>query len=103
MADAHEALEWLDQHGPVLLLLARQIASEASAQDIVQEAFLRFWRSRQRAEDPVAYLYACTRHCALEFRRAEQRRLDRERAMARDERVPDCFVCVPGQEERRLA
>jgi RNA polymerase sigma-70 factor (ECF subfamily) len=54
---------WLDQHGAALVLLARQwLPCRAEAEDVVQEAFVRFWRSRQRAADPAAYLYACVKH-----------------------------------------
>jgi len=56
---------WLEEHGPALVLLARQwVARHADAEDVVQEAFVRFWRSRQRAADPAAYLYACVKNCA---------------------------------------
>src|SRR6476660_5986100 len=49
---------WLEEHSPALVLLARQwVARHADARDVVQEAFVRFWRSRQRVADPAAYLY----------------------------------------------
>jgi DNA-directed RNA polymerase specialized sigma24 family protein len=38
---------WLDEHGPALVLLARQwVPTQADAEDVVQEAFVRGWRSR---------------------------------------------------------
>src|SRR5689334_21167642 len=81
--------DWLRRHGPALLLAARQwVPSAADAEDVVQEAFLRFWRSRGRAADPVAYLYACARRCALEWRRGGRRRDRREAAAARPEGLP---------------
>ena len=74
---------WLARHGPALLLLARQWAdSRAAAEDLVQEAFVRFWRTRDRAADPVAYLFGCLRGCGLERLRGERRRRDRETAAA---------------------
>jgi RNA polymerase sigma-70 factor, ECF subfamily len=75
--------DWIAAHGPTLLLLARQwVPDRADAEDVVQEAFLRFWRSRDRATDPAAYLYGCLRGCALEWSRGERRRRGRESAAA---------------------
>src|SRR5436305_3643590 len=91
---------WLDQHGPALVLLARQwVASRADAEDVVQEAFVRFWRSRQRATDPAAYLYACVKHCALDWQRSRVRQSRREAAVARPEAEP-LFTGPLEQEER---
>lgn len=77
---------WLEEHGPALVLLARQwVARHADAEDVVQEAFVRFWRSRQRAADPAAYLYACVKNCALDWQRGRKRQLGREEKAARPE------------------
>ncbi len=94
---------WLAEHGPALVLFARQwVAGRADAEDVVQEAFLRFWRARQRAEDPVAYLYACVRGCALEWLRGSRRRARREETVARPEGGM-LFACPLEQDERRAA
>lgn len=56
MANTDEWKAWLDEHGAALLLFARQhVRSMADAEDVLQEAFVRFWRSRHRARDPLAY------------------------------------------------
>ena len=104
MAGAHDDWAvWLDQHGPALILLARQwVASRADAEDIVQEAFARFWRSRQRATDPAAYLYACVKHCAMDWQRSLSRRSRRDEAAARPEAEP-LFTAPLEQDERRAA
>ena len=92
---------WLSRHGPAMLLLARQWAVDASeAEDIVQEAFLRFWRARAGAQDPAAYLYACVRNVATELRRGGARRATREKSAARPERVSDWFTNDPQRAER---
>lgn len=84
---------WLNRHGPALLLLARQSVRNCwDAQDIVQEAFLRFWRSRAAVVDQTAYLYACVRNCALDSCRASARRQSREKSAARSEQVSDWFT-----------
>jgi RNA polymerase sigma-70 factor (ECF subfamily) len=94
---------WLDEHGAALLLLAQHwVANRADAEDIVQEAFVRFWRSRAQVEEPVAYLYACVKHCALDWQRGRQRRQQRELAVARSE-AASLFVAPAEQDERRLA
>ena len=83
MIDGQEWRAWLGRHGPAMLLLARQwVRSRADAEDVVQDAFLRFWRTRDRADDPVAYLYACVKRAALDWHRGGQRRARREQAVA---------------------
>ncbi len=53
--------------GPGLVLFARQwVHSRADAEDIVQEAFDRFWR-RQHSIDNKALLYATVRSVALDL------------------------------------
>ncbi len=64
--------------GPGLLLFARQWAhSRADAEDIVQEAFVRFWR-KDRSPENRALLYATVRSIALDFLRRDRRRQRRE-------------------------
>ncbi len=70
--------EW----GPALLLFARRwTSSRAEAEDIVQDAFVRFWR-RQHAIGNRALLYATVRSTALDRLRSDQRRARREAAVA---------------------
>ena len=64
--------------GPGLLLFARQwTRSVADAEDIVQEAFVRFWR-KQHNIDNRALLYATVRSIALDHLRSDDRRSRRE-------------------------
>jgi len=94
---------WLQRHGPTLVLLARQrVASRADAEDVVQEAFVRFWRSRQRATDPTAYLYTCVQNCALNWQRGRGRRSQREQAAARPE-AEEWLAGPPEKDEHRAA
>jgi RNA polymerase sigma-70 factor (ECF subfamily) len=63
---------------PGLLLFARQwVQSAADAEDVVQEAFVKFWR-RNHNIDNRALLYAAVRSIALDFIRRDQRRARRE-------------------------
>lgn len=68
------------QLAPKLLLFARQwVPSRADAEDIVQNAFVRFWRHQPDAA-PSHYplLYAAVRTSALDWLRANERRTRRE-------------------------
>src|SRR4029077_12590889 len=63
---------------PGLLLFARQwTRSAADAEDIVQEAFVKFWR-RNHKIDNRALLYATVRSVALDLIRRDSRRARRE-------------------------
>jgi RNA polymerase sigma-70 factor (ECF subfamily) len=72
---------WKDcfsQMAPGLVLFARQwTRSPADAEDIVQEAFVRFWRKQHQIENK-ALLYATVRSIALDFLRRDSRRARRE-------------------------
>jgi RNA polymerase sigma-70 factor (ECF subfamily) len=88
MKDREEVMEnvatdetWKDcfsELAPGLLLFARQwTRSRADAEDIVQEAFVRFWRKQHNIENR-ALLYAAVRSIALDFLRRDGRRSRRE-------------------------
>ncbi len=94
---------WLDRHGPALVLLARQfVPSRADAEDIVQDAFIRFWRSRAKVQQPAAYLYSSVKGCALDWQRGRRRQLRREEQVARPPAEP-LFATTLEQDERRAA
>jgi RNA polymerase sigma-70 factor (ECF subfamily) len=94
---------WFDQHAAALVLFAQQIVGRRSdAEDAVQEGFVRFWRHRREAQEPVAYLYVCVRSCALDQLRGQRRRRTREleASSSRDQH----YLADFGQrEERRVA
>jgi RNA polymerase sigma-70 factor (ECF subfamily) len=84
LADTSEKAErwrlWLQRHGAALVLFARQWSeTPADAEDAVQDGFLRFWKTRARARDEIAYLYACVRSAAMDLGRSSRRRDARER------------------------
>jgi RNA polymerase sigma-70 factor (ECF subfamily) len=63
---------------PGLLLFARQwVQSAADAEDVVQEAFVKFWRRNHNIENR-SLLYAAVRSIALDFIRRDKRRARRE-------------------------
>src|SRR5437870_9100282 len=66
------------QLGPGLVLFARQfVRSVADAEDIVQDAFVRFWRKEHSIENR-ALLFATVRSVALDLLRRDARRARRE-------------------------
>ena len=63
---------------PGLVLFARQfVRSVADAEDIVQDAFVRFWRKEHSIENR-ALLFATVRSVALDLLRRDARRARRE-------------------------
>ena len=76
---AHE--QWktvFSELAPGLVLFARQwVRSVADAEDIVQDAFVKFWR-RNHKIDNRALLYATVRSTALDLIRRDSRRARRE-------------------------
>jgi len=98
--------QWLDEAGPALVLLARQWTPDRSeAEDIVHDGFVRFWRSRDRAADPRAYLFACVKRAGLDRVRSNRRRQRRELAAAKPESEPpqQWFAGPLEDAERRAA
>ncbi len=94
---------WLKQHGPALLLLARQyVRSLNEAEDIVQDSLVRFWRSRDKVLDRQAFMYICVKRCALDWQRSEKRRVRRDETTARPA-AGTLFVATPEQAERVAA
>lgn len=71
---------WFERYGPRLLLVARQwCRSLADAEDVVQDAFVRFWRhQRQLGGEPQALLFTSVRRAALDLARRNSRRGARE-------------------------
>jgi RNA polymerase sigma-70 factor, ECF subfamily len=111
--------EWtvrFSQLAPGLLLFARQwLPSKADAEDVVQEAFVRFWRRNHDlnnpenigAREPIrsrAYLYAAVRSIALDFLRRDSRRARRESTVVAesDSTVQPKFA-IEDESQRTLA
>jgi RNA polymerase sigma-70 factor (ECF subfamily) len=83
MEDLHDSWkDWFRAHGPKLLLFARQwTRSLADAEDVLQEAFVRFWRhQRKLGGEPFALLVTSIRRSAIDLGRQQTRRAAREDA-----------------------
>jgi len=70
--------------GPGLVLFARQFVRQIpDAEDIVQEAFVKFWRKQHSIENR-GLLYATVRSVALDLLRRDSRRARREATASLD-------------------
>jgi RNA polymerase sigma-70 factor (ECF subfamily) len=77
---------WFDAHGAALVLYARQWLDRQSAEDVVQEVFVRLMSQpgRQGPANVRAWLFHATRNAAIGTARSLWRRGRREREVARD-------------------
>ena len=94
---------WLETHGPALVLAGRQwVRDHAAAEDVVQEAFVRFWPRREEADDPLAWLYVCVKRLALQGHRESRRRARREEVAAKPVSDSSLFAKLHENERRAL-
>lgn len=76
-----ETVTWLwDQHGPSLVLFARQWCDWP--EDVVQEAFLLLVRQAVAPDNPIGWMYQVVRNRAINAGRSRRRRSQREAAVA---------------------
>ena len=96
--------DWIESHGPRLLLCARQwTRSLADAEDVLQEAFVRYWKhQRHLPGDPQALIITSIRRAALDLARREDRRTARElRTDGGLEEPAALFEKLPGEGDER--
>jgi RNA polymerase sigma-70 factor (ECF subfamily) len=107
MEDVATHEDWkvcFSQVGPGLVLFARNwVRSPADAEDVVQEAFVKFWRRNHNIENR-ALLYATVRSIALDFIRRDTRRARRESvAVAETEQSTEPKFAMEDESQQALA
>ncbi|MFT3868054.1 MAG: sigma-70 family RNA polymerase sigma factor [Nibricoccus sp.] len=99
--------DWFRQHGPKLLLFARQTTrTRIDAEDVVQEAFVRFWKhQRKLGGEPLGLLFASIRRAAVDLARRNLRRAQRELTAEAEPAGGDfgLFETLGENDDRRVA
>jgi RNA polymerase sigma-70 factor (ECF subfamily) len=95
--------ELLGQHGPALLLYARQwTGNHADAEEAVQNGFLRFWRAPCSGNVPaVPLLFTAVKRAAQDLQRADARRAARETKAAESLYETDSMFSRNGHDSDR--
>jgi RNA polymerase sigma-70 factor, ECF subfamily len=97
----------VERHSHALFRLAfRMTGNEHDAEDVVQEAFIKAYRSLDRFEDRSqvgSWLYRITSNCAFDLLRSRQRRERLVDGSAPDEEVLDLAASTDPDPERLLA
>lgn len=78
---------WLQVHRGLRAFIARRVANEAEADDILQEVFLRMHRRLDSLKDPrrfVSWVFQITRHAIADHYRAPERRREVPAGLAAD-------------------
>ncbi|MDR2863883.1 MAG: sigma-70 family RNA polymerase sigma factor [Puniceicoccales bacterium] len=108
MEDTPESSDWKNwfaQNGARFLLCARQwTRSQADAEDVLQDAFIRFWRhQRHLPGDPAALLITSIRRASFDRARRESRRTNREQAaLVLDGEPISWFEHTDNEQDRQL-
>ncbi len=86
--------QWFQAYGPALLLYARQWLDRPSAEDVVQDVFVRLAAGDVRPDRAKAWLVRSVRNAALNRLRSRRRRDARQAHVAASR--PDWFDAQPG-------
>lgn len=104
MAERVTWTKWLREYGPRLMLYARQqTRSEADAQDVLQNALLKTWKSHGDlpGRELLGLVYTNIRRCAIDHARSRARRQRREEQALLDTGPPIAWFELPEDDEAR--
>ena len=87
LTDSEQISWWFDTCSNVLVLYARQWLDASSAEDVVQEVYLRLAKQRRMPRNPKAWLFRAVRNAAISELRTQNRRRKHENIRASQNRV----------------
>ena len=104
MAKTHSWNDWLAVHSPKLMLYSRQqTRSEADAEDVLQKALVKTWKTV--GNDPenriMGLVYTNIRRCAIDHGRSQDRRTRREEFFVAESGDPVSWFELPVDDESR--
>jgi RNA polymerase sigma-70 factor (ECF subfamily) len=97
--------EWLQENGSRLMLYARQqTRCEADAEDVLQMALVKTWKTHDDPPDDkvISLAYTNVRRCAIDLARSNQRRVNREEFAMREMGESVSWFQLPEDDESRL-
>lgn len=96
--------EWLSEYGNRLMLFARQqTRCEADAEDVLQTALVKTWKTHHGAPDRkvLSLAYTNVKRCAIDLARSTDRRRKREDSAVRDQGEMVSWFELPGDDTSR--
>jgi len=96
--------DWLQQNGHRLMLFARQqTRCEADAEDVLQNALVKTWKTHSGGPDDkvISLAYTNVKRCAIDYARSIDRRKVREDAAARETGEMVSWFDLPDDDEAR--
>ncbi len=96
---------WLKENGSRLMLYARQqTRCEADAEDVLQMALVKTWKTHSGPPDEkvISLAYTNVRRCAIDLARSNQRRLNREDFAFREMGETTSWFELPEDDESRI-
>lgn len=103
-SDSEEWRKWLGEYGSRLMLFARQqTRCEADAEDVLQMALLKTWKTHGERPDrkAVSLAYTNVKRCAIDYARSLDRRKKREDEAARDRGEMVAWFSLPEDDASR--
>ena len=97
--------EWLRENGSKLMLFARQqTRCEADAEDVLQMALVKTWKTHDGPPNDrvVSLAYTNVRRCAIDLARSNQRRLRREKIAVKEMGETVSWFELPEDDESRM-
>ncbi|MEM9017911.1 MAG: sigma-70 family RNA polymerase sigma factor [Verrucomicrobiota bacterium] len=102
--DSEQWREWLQEYGGRLMLFARQqTRCEADAEDVLQAALVKTWKTHRGRPDKkvISLAYTNVRRCAIDLGRSNDRRKRREDEAVLDQGDRVAWFSLPEDDTSR--